>query len=224
MTRLLIVEDDPRLRRTLAISLSARHYKVTEAATGADALDALCSDTPDLVLLDLGLPDLDGLSVISEMRRTSQTPIIVVSARSSQSEKVDALEAGADDYMTKPFGLEELVARIRSALRRTQHHGDSLLVTTPRFALDFAAKVAAVNGQPVKLTPTEWRLVRALTQRPGEAVSSAQLLREVWGPTFEKQSHYLRVYMTHVRKKLEPRGGHPRHFITVQGFGYRFQP
>lgn len=224
MTRLLIAEDDPRLRRTLAISLKARHFSVIEATTGAEALDAFGSDTPDLVLLDLGLPDLDGLSVISEIRRTSRTPIIVVSARHSQSEKVDALEAGADDYVTKPFGLEELVARIRSALRRAGPLANHQVVTTPTFTLDFAAKTAMVHGEAVQLTPTEWRLVRALTQKPGEAVSSVQLLRDVWGPSFEQQNHYLRVYMTHVRKKLEPHAAHPQHFITVQGFGYRFQP
>ncbi len=224
MTRILVVEDDPRLRRTLVISLQSRQYKVSEAATGAEALNAVASDPPDLVLLDLGLPDLDGLSVISEICRTSPLPIIVVSARNSQSEKVDALEAGADDYVTKPFGLEELMARIRSTLRRVGPPASRPVVTTSTFRLDFAAKAAFVEGEQVRLTPTEWRLVRALTLKPGEAISSSDLLRDVWGPSFEQQNHNLRVYMTHVRKKLEPRGGHPRHFITVQGFGYRFQP
>lgn len=148
----------------------------------------------------------------------------MVSARNSQSEKVDALEAGADDYVTKPFGLEELVARIRSALRRAGPVANHQVVTTPTFSLDFAAKSATVDGEPVKLTPTEWRLVRALTQKPGQALPSSQLLRDVWGPSFEKQNHYLRVYLTHVRKKLEPSADQPRHFITVQGFGYRFEP
>ena len=148
----------------------------------------------------------------------------MVSARNSQSEKVDALEAGADDYVTKPFGLEELVARIRSALRRAGPVANHQVVTTPTFSLNFAAKSATVDGEPVKLTPTEWRLVRALTQKPGQALPSSQLLRDVWGPSFEKQNHYLRVYLTHVRKKLEPSADKPRHFITVQGFGYRFEP
>ena len=224
MVRLLIVEDEPRLRRTLAISLTARQFQVTEAAAGREALDVLSSSQPDLVLLDLGLPDMDGLSVIDEMRAVSQVPVIVVSARHSQSEKVSALDAGADDYVTKPFGLEELVARIRSALRRAQPQANPQVVTTPTFSLDFAAKSATVDGRPVKLTPTEWRLVRALTQKPGEAVPAVQLLRDVWGPSFEQQNHYLRVYMTHLRKKLEPSAAQPRHFVTVHGFGYRFQP
>ena len=150
--------------------------------------------------------------------------MIVLSARHAQSEKVDALEAGADDFVTKPFGLEELVARIRATLRRSQTPQELQLVTTSTFTLDFAGMVATVDGVRVGLTPTEWKLARALTRQPGELVTAANLLREVWGPTFVTQTHYLRVYLAHLRKKLEPSPERPAHFITVPGVGYRFEP
>lgn len=224
MSHVLIVEDDPRLRRTLTISLTARRYQVTEAPTAAAAIATLDADPPDLVLLDLGLPDRDGLDVLAHLRAGSRTPVIVLSARHAQSEKVDALEAGADDFVTKPFGLEELVARIRATLRRSQTPQELQLVTTSTFTLDFAGMVATVDGVRVGLTPTEWKLARALTRQPGELVTAANLLREVWGPTFVTQTHYLRVYLAHLRKKLEPSPERPAHFITVPGVGYRFEP
>lgn len=224
MSQLLIVEDDPRLRRTLTISLSARQYQVTEAATGAAALAALAASPPDLVILDLGLPDMDGLDVLAQLRATSRTPVIVLSARHTQSDKVDALEAGADDYVTKPFGLEELVARVRAALRRSQAPVELQVVTTAAFTLDFGGMVAAVGDSQIRLTPTEWKLARALTRRPAEVAAAQDLLREVWGPSFVAQTHYLRVYLAHLRKKLEPTPDRPQHFITVPGVGYRFAP
>ena len=224
MSQLLIVEDDPRLRRTLTISLSARQYQVTEAATGAAALAALAASPPDLVILDLGLPDMDGLDVLAQLRATSRTPVIVLSARHTQSDKVDALEAGADDYVTKPFGLEELVARVRAALRRSQAPVELQVVTTAAFTLDFGGMVAAVGDSQIRLTPTEWKLARALTRRPAEVAAAQDLLREVWGPSFVAQTHYLRVYLAHLRKKLEPTPDRPQHFITVPGVGYRFVP
>ena len=226
MSQILLVEDDPQLRRSLLISLSARQFRVTQAGTGADALALALTDAvrPDLVLLDLGLPDMDGLDVLARLREFSQVPVIVLSARHSQSEKVTALEGGADDYLTKPFGLDELVARIRVAIRRAQAPARAQVVRTGTFALDFGALVATVGEREVRLTPTEWKLARALTQRVSEVVSAQDLLREVWGPTFLQQTHYLRVYFTHLRKKLEPDPEHPRNFITVPGVGYRFEP
>jgi len=224
MPRLLLVEDDHALRRTLAISLGARRYEVAEADTGARALELLDSGAPDLVVLDLGLPDMDGLSLIGRIRAGSAVPIIVLSARSLQSHKVDALEAGADDYLTKPFGLEELVARIRVALRRTNTAPTPQLVTTEAFTLDLPARRAMVRGEPVRLTPTEWRLLEVLTRHPGVKVASRDLLREIWGPAAVGQTNYLRVYFSHLRRKLEDDPAHPRHLITLAGEGYRFDP
>lgn len=224
MSRLLIVEDDHALRRTLAISLGARHYSVYEAGTGARALELLDAASPDLLILDLGLPDMDGLSLIDRVRASSSVPIIVLSARNLQSQKVDALEAGADDYLTKPFGLEELVARIRVALRRVDGPRENHLVTTDAFSLDVDARRATVRGEAVRLTPTEWRLVETLARRPGTKVSSKELLGQVWGPDSLGRTHYLRVYFGHLRRKLEDDPANPRHFITVAGEGYRFDP
>lgn len=226
MARLLIVEDEPALRRALTINLSARHYGVEAVSDGAAALRAAAANPPDLAIIDLGLPDMDGTEVIAGLRGWLTLPIIVLSARHSQSEKVDALDAGADDYVTKPFGMDELVARIRAALRRA----DTIalpagpVVTTPSFTLDLAAKRAAKAGTEVRLTPTEWHLVEALVRRPGTLVTGAQLLAEVWGPGYEKETNYLRVYFAQLRRKLEDEPGTPRHFITEPGLGYRFEP
>lgn len=224
MTKLLLVEDDSKLRRSLAINLTARGFQTLEAATGQDALNRLSKTQTDLVVLDLGLPDMDGIRVLLNIREESRVPVIVLSARNKQSEKVTALEAGADDFISKPFGLEELVARIRSVLRRARPPEQQEVVDPGGFTLDFVAKTATKAGQPIRLTPTEWRLARALTRKPGQAVAAQQLLKEVWGSPLEGQEHYLRVYMLHLRKKLEPEPARPRHFITVPGFGYRYQP
>lgn len=224
MQRLLIVEDDHALRRTLVISLGARRYEVYEADTGAKALAALHSASPDLLVVDLGLPDMDGITLIGRVRAISQVPLIVLSARDLQSQKVDALEAGADDYLTKPFGLEELVARIRVGLRRSGAAATSELVTTEDFTLDVNARRATVNGEAVRLTPTEWRLVEALVRRPGVKVPSKELLTQIWGPDAQGRTQYLRVYFSHLRRKLEADPACPRHFITVTGEGYRFDP
>ncbi len=223
MHRLLIVEDEKPLRRTLAISLAARGYKVDEAGTGAEALALLHRTSPDLLLVDLGLPDMDGLTLVDTVRTSSRVPVIVLSARSKQSQKVDALEGGADDYVTKPFGLEELVARIRVAIRRTERRSATHLVTAA-FTLDFEARRATKQGQAVRLTPTEWRLTEALVQRPRTLVTTTDLLGQVWGPHSVRQTHYLRVYFGHLRRKLEDDPAHPKHFITVPGEGYRFDP
>jgi len=226
MQRLLIVEDEPALRRALTINLKARHYEVEGVATGSAALKAAAANSPDLAIIDLGLPDMDGVEVIAGLRGWSSVPIIVLSARDSQSQKVRALDAGADDYVTKPFGMDELVARVRAALRRGDVHELPVdpVVITAGFTLDLAAKRAKRGDTEVRLTPTEWHLVEALLRRPGTLVSGAQLLAEVWGPGYEKETNYLRVYFAQLRRKLEESPSHPRHFITEPGVGYRFEP
>ena len=225
MSRLLIIEDEPALRRALTINLAARHYEVEATGTGAAALRAAAANPPDLVIVDLGLPDLDGLEVIAGLRGWSTMPIIVLSARDSQAQKVRALDAGADDYVTKPFGMDELVARVRAALRRSDvQELPGPVVTTTEFTLDLAAKRARKGDSDVRLTPTEWHLVEALIRHPGTLVTGAQLLAEVWGPTYAKETNYLRVYFAQLRRKLEDEPGHPRHFITEPGVGYRFEP
>ncbi len=226
MPRLLIVEDEPALRRALTINLRARTYEVEAVGTGAGALRAAAANPPDLVIVDLGLPDIDGVDVIAGLRGWSTVPIIVLSARDSQAQKVGALDVGADDYVTKPFGMDELVARVRAALRRADVHELAVgpVVTTPSFTLDLAAKRATKGGVEVRLTPTEWHLVEALLRRPGTLVSGAQLLAEVWGPSYEKETNYLRVYFAQLRRKLEDVPSSPRHFITEPGVGYRFEP
>lgn len=225
MPRLLIVEDEPALRRALAINLKARHYEVEAVGTGSAALRAAAAEPPELAIVDLGLPDLDGVEVIVGLRGWSQVPIIVLSARDSQSEKVRALDAGADDYVTKPFGMDELVARVRAALRRAEpREAIAPVVTTDDFTLDLSAKRAVRAGREVRLTPTEWRLVEALVKHPGALVSGAQLLVDVWGPGYENQTNYLRVYFAQLRRKLEAEPGNPRHFVTEPGVGYRFEP
>lgn len=226
MPRLLIVEDEPALRRALTINLRARSYEVEAVGTGVSALRAAAANPPDLVIVDLGLPDIDGVEVIAGLRGWSTVPVIVLSARDSQAQKVRALDAGADDYVTKPFGMDELVARVRAALRRADVHELAVgpVVTTPSFTLDLAAKRATKDGADVRLTPTEWHLVEALLRRPGALVSGAQLLAEVWGPGYEKETNYLRVYFAQLRRKLEDSPSNPRHFITEPGVGYRFEP
>jgi two-component system KDP operon response regulator KdpE len=226
VTKILVVDDDPAIVRTLRINLRARDYEVRLAYDGRTALQILAEDPPDAVLLDLGLPDVDGVGVLRRLRSFSDVPVVVLSARHSSDDKVEALDLGADDYVTKPFGMEELLARIRAALRHGQ--GDprdaDRVITTPTLYLDLGDHVARKNGEPVHLTPTEWRLVEVLTRRPGALVRQAELLREVWGPAYDKESNYLRVFLAQVRRKLEVEPGHPRHFITEPGVGHRFVP
>ena len=224
MTRILIVEDEPELLRALGINLRARKYDVRLAADGAAALRIASEAPPDLVILDLGLPDMEGTEVIHGLRGWSLVPIIVLSAREGQADKVDALDAGADDYLTKPFGMDELMARVRAALRRAQPVADSPVVATESFTIDLAAKRVHKPGGEVRLTPTEWHVLEVLVRNPGKLIGRTHLLTEVWGPAYANESNYLRVYVAGLRRKLEPDPSRPRHIITEPGLGYRFQP
>jgi len=224
MTRVLIVEDEPQLRRALGINLHARGYEVVSVADGAGALRAAAASPSDLVILDLGLPDMDGVEVVHGLRGWTQVPIIILSARDSQNDKVGALDAGADDYLTKPFGMDELLARIRAALRRAQPHEDAPVITTETFTIDLAAKRVTRADKEVRLTPTEWHLLEVLTRHPGKLVTGRQLLQDVWGPAHGGETNYLRVYMAQLRRKLESEPARPRHLITEPGIGYRFEP
>jgi two-component system KDP operon response regulator KdpE len=224
VTRILIVEDEPQLRRALSINLRARSYDVEAAADGTTALRAAGSFVPDLVILDLGLPDMDGVEVVRGVRGWSSAPIIVLSARDTQPTKVAALDAGADDYVTKPFGMGELLARIRAALRRAGAGGDAPVVTTADFTIDLAGGRVERDGHEVRLTPTEWHLLEILVRNPGKLVGQKQLLTQVWGPAYVGETNYLRVYMAQLRRKLEPDPARPRHLLTEPGIGYRFQP
>ena len=224
--RILVVDDDETIRRTLRINLRARGYEVEGVGSGRDALSTLEAAPPDLVVLDLGLPDLDGVEVLRRIRARSSVPVVVLSARHQSDDKVEALDEGADDYVTKPFGMDELMARVRSALRRGgSGDGNQLAdvppVATAAFDLDFATLTARRGGEPVHLTPTEWRLVAELARHRGRVVTQAELLRAVWGPGYGRESNYLRVYGNQLRRKLEADPSRPRHFITEPGIGYR---
>lgn len=224
--RVLVVDDDDTLRRALGINLRARGYEVLDAADGATALAVAARRPPDVVVLDLGLPDLDGVEVIAGLRGWSRAPIVVLSAREDQAEKVAALDAGADDYVTKPFGMDELLARVRAALRRaapTEDPGGGV-VTTPDFTVDLPARRVVTAAGEVRLTPTEWALLEVLVRHAGRHVPSRTLLQEVWGPTYGTETNYLRVYVAQLRRKLEPDPAQPRYLITDPGMGYHFAP
>ncbi|WP_327085349.1 response regulator [Nonomuraea sp. NBC_01738] len=222
MTRILIVDDEPQILRALRINLIARHYEVSVAADGGAALRLAADVSPDLVILDLGLPGIDGVDVIHGLRGWSGVPIIVLSGRTGNQDKIDALDAGADDYVTKPFGIDELLARVRAVTRRSGiHEAELASVRLGEHVVDLTTKTVTPK---VRLTPTEWHILEILLRNPGKLVSQRQLLSEVWGATYVKESHYLRQYMTQLRKKLEPDPGHPVHLITEPGMGYRFTP
>ncbi|MER6110552.1 response regulator [Streptomyces hirsutus] len=226
MTRVLVVDDEPAIVRALVINLKARSYEVDSAHDGADALRLAAARPPDVVVLDLGLPDMDGVEVIRSLRGWTRVPILVLSARHASDEKVQALDAGADDYVTKPFGMDELLARLRAAVRRAEPSGEDegdLVVETDGFTVDLAAKKVHRDGKDVRLTPTEWHLLEVLVRNGGRLVAQKQLLREVWGPSYGTETNYLRVYMAQLRRKLEADPAHPKHFITEPGMGYRFE-
>lgn len=223
MTRILIVDDETQIRRALDINLRAHGYEVVMAATGEEGLKEAASSIPDLVLLDLGLPGLDGIDVIRGLRGWTSIPIIVLSARHADVSKVAALDAGADDYITKPFSINELLARLRASLRRHQPTPDEPVVTTTDFAIDLINKRVTRSDNVVHLTPTEWQIVERLVRNPGRLVTQRQLLQDVWGPQYENETNYLRVHLAAIRRKLEADPGRPRYFITEPGIGYRFE-
>jgi len=225
VSRILVVDDDDQLRRALRINLAARDYEVLTAADGTSALRTAGRTPPDLAIVDLGLPDIDGVEVVRGLRGWTSVPIIVLSARDDQAGKVQALDAGADDYVTKPFGMDELLARIRAALRRAAPQPDSVTITTAAFTIDLAAKrLTTTAGDDVRLTPTEWHMLETLARHPDKLVSQKQLLREVWGPAYENETGYLRVHLANLRRKVEPDPSRPRYLITEPGIGYRFTP
>jgi two-component system, OmpR family, KDP operon response regulator KdpE len=234
VTRVLVVDDEPQILRALRINLRVRQYEVYTAATGAQALEEAAAHPPDLVILDLGLPDMDGVEVIGGLRGWTAAPIIVLSGRADSTDKVEALDAGADDYVTKPFGVEELLARMRAAVRRTPAAEDPPRVQLGDLTIDLAAKRVFRNpdGQDghdgkdhdIRLTPTEWHLLEVLLRNPGKLLSQKQLLRDVWGPGYDNAGGNLRLYMAQLRRKLEPDPARPRWLITEPGMGYRYQP
>jgi two-component system KDP operon response regulator KdpE len=224
VTRVLVVDDEPQIVRALQINLKARSYEVLVAASGQAALRVAGQYPPDLVILDLGLPDLDGVEVIRGLRGWTEAPVIVLSGRSDSTDKVEALDAGADDYLTKPFGIDELLARMRAVLRRSSGTEDLPVVEVGPATVDLAAKRVTVAGDEVRLTPTEWHLLEVLVRHPGKLMSQRQLLTEVWGPGYETAHGNLRFYMGQLRRKLEPDTARPKHLITEPGMGYRFEP
>ncbi|HZM80610.1 MAG TPA: response regulator [Candidatus Limnocylindrales bacterium] len=223
MTKVLIVDDEPQILRALRINLRAREYDVEVAADGAGALKTAAAYHPDLIVLDLGLPDMDGVDVIRGVRGWSDAPIIVLSGRAGSGDKVIALDAGADDYVTKPFGVDELLARMRAATRRHAGHAEApTVVRIGEHTVDIANHRVTGPGSDVRLTPTEWHLLSVLVRNSGKLISQRQLLHEVWGPQYGSESNYLRQYMAQLRRKLEPDPAHPRQLLTEPGMGYRF--
>ena len=219
--RILVVDDEPQIVRALRINLNVRGYDVATAATGAEALRVAANFHPELVLLDLGLPDMDGLDVIGGLRGWTDVPVVVLSARTDSADTVDALDAGADDFVTKPFGMDELLARLRAALRRAPGAVDEAVVVTDSFTVDLSAKSVTRNGQSVHLTRIEWGVLELLARNRGKLVSQRELPKGVWGPQHERETHYLRIYMGQLRQKLEDDPSHPRHLLTETGMGYR---
>ena len=225
MTRVLVVDDEPQILRALAINLRARGYDVATAGTGADALASAAAHHPELVVLDLGLPDLEGTEVIAGLRGWTKVPILVLSGRTDSTDKVQALDAGADDYVTKPFGMDELLARMRAMVRRAGHPEVELPeVSFDEVTIDLAARKVTRDGTEVRLTPTEWHLLEVLVRHPGRLLSQRQLLAEVWGPGYENAHGNLRLYMGQLRRKLESDPARPVHLLNEPGMGYRFEP
>ena len=224
MTRVLVIDDDPHLSRALRITLRAAGHDVDTASDGRTALQLAAAVPPDVIVLDLGLPDLDGTEVLAALRPAYAGPVLVLSARADSQDKVRALDAGADDYVTKPFDMSEFLARLRAVLRRGSSEPADRFVTTEHFTVDLVDRQVTVGGAPVRLTPTEWALLEPLVRQPGRLIGQRQLLQTVWGPAYEKETHYLRVCLAQLRRKLEPDPAHPRYLRTEPGMGYRFTP
>ncbi|KUM36240.1 response regulator [Arthrobacter sp. EpRS71] len=224
MTLVLIVEDEARIARAMQVTLQAHGYQVLTVGNGADALQAAAKQPVEIVVLDLGLPDMDGVEVIRRIRGWSSMPIIVLSARHASEDKVEALDAGADDYVTKPFGLDELLARLRVASRRVVTEHEEPTLATMDFMVDLAGKKIIKDGSEVRLTPTEWNILELLVRNKGKLVSQQQILTQVWGQAYAKETQYLRVYIAQLRRKLERDPAEPRHLHTEAGMGYRFDP
>jgi two-component system, OmpR family, KDP operon response regulator KdpE len=224
MSRVLVIDDDPQRLRALRITLRAAGHDVDTASDGRTALQLAAAVPPDVIVLDLGLPDLDGTEVLATLRPAYAGPVLVLSARADSQDKVHALDAGADDYVTKPFDMSEFLARLRAVLRRGSSEPADRFVTTEHFTVDLADRQVTVAGAPVRLTPTEWALLEPLVRQPGRLIGQRQLLQTVWGPAYEKETHYLRVYLAQLRRKLEPDPAHPRYLRTEPGMGYRFTP
>ena len=224
MSRVLVVDDEPQIRRALATNLRARGFQVDLADSGEQALELAAKHRPDVVVLDLGLPGIDGVEVVRGLRGWTDVPIVVLSVRNAEADKVEALDAGADDYVTKPFGMDELLARMRAALRRAAPADtpEEPVIETPDLRIDLVAKRVFAQGTEVRLTPTEWHLLEVLVRHAGKLVSQRQLLQEVWGPSYGSETNYLRVFLAQIRRKLEPVPAQPRYFITEPGMGYRF--
>jgi two-component system KDP operon response regulator KdpE len=222
--RVLVVDDEPAMLRALRINLRVRKYDVTTASTGREALAEARRRPPDAVILDLGLPDVDGIEVIRELRGWSRAPVIVLSGRTGPGDKIAALDAGADDYVTKPFSMEELLARLRAVLRRDDTGPLPVRVRVGRCEIDLAAHTALDGARTVRLTPTQWRLLEILLRHPEQLVGTQRLLTEIWGPGYERYTHYLRFHMAGLRRKLEDDPSRPRHLLTEPGMGYRYQP
>ena len=219
--QVLVVDDEVQIRRFLRISLEAGGYHVYEAGTGKEAILIAAKVRPDLLILDLGLPDLNGIEVVKQVREWTKTPIIILSVRDADSDKVAALDAGADDYLTKPFSTEELLARLRVALRHTQPEPDQRAFTTGDLHIDLTRRLVTLRGESVKLTPTEYALLRLMVQHAGRVLTHRQILKEVWGPAYIDESHYLRVYFSQLRQKLEDNPALPKYLLTEPGVGYR---
>jgi len=221
--RVLVVDDENSIRRYLRVALSAQGFAVYEAASGEEALSAVLSDRPDIIILDLGLPDFDGVEVTRRLREWSQTPIIILSVREAENDKIAALDAGADDYLTKPFGTGELMARMRVAMRRLTSKHDEPILQVDKLKMDLSRRLVSVNEKEISLTPTEYDILRLLLQNAGKVLTHRQLLRQVWGTAYESEMHLLRVNISNLRRKIEPDPARPHYLVTEPGVGYRLR-